>query len=61
MIRMSYKAVLFDLDGTLLDSLTDLADATNYALRRLGFPEYPKESFKHFVGDGASPWNGHQE
>jgi phosphoglycolate phosphatase len=50
---MSYKAVLFDLDGTLLDTLTDLADATNHALRSLGFPEHPRESFRYFVGDGV--------
>ena len=49
---MSYKAVLFDLDGTLLDTLTDLADATNHALRSLGFPEHPRESFRYFIGDG---------
>ena len=52
---MGYKAVLFDLDGTLLDTLTDLADAANHALRRLGFPEHPRESFKYFVGDGVEP------
>ena len=51
----TYKAVLFDLDGTLLDTLTDLAEATNWALRRLGFPEHPRESFKYFVGDGIDP------
>jgi phosphoglycolate phosphatase len=50
---MSYKAVLFDLDGTLLDTLTDLADATNYALRSLGFPEHPRDSFRYLVGDGV--------
>jgi phosphoglycolate phosphatase len=50
---MNCKAVLFDLDGTLLDTLTDLADATNHALRSLGFPEHPRESFKRFVGDGV--------
>jgi len=50
---MSDKAVLFDLDGTLLDTLTDLADATNHALRSLGFPEHPRESFRYFVGDGV--------
>lgn len=50
---MSYQAVLFDLDGTLLDTLTDLADATNHALRSLGFPEHPRESFRYFVGDGV--------
>lgn len=50
---MNYKAVLFDLDGTLLDTLTDIADASNHALRRLGFAEHPRESFRHFVGDGV--------
>jgi phosphoglycolate phosphatase len=49
---MSYRAVLFDLDGTLLNTLDDLADSANGALRRLGFPEHPVESYKHFIGDG---------
>jgi phosphoglycolate phosphatase len=50
---MSYQAVLFDLDGTLLDTLTDLGDATNHALRRLGCPEHPRGDFKYFIGDGV--------
>jgi len=50
---MSYKAVLFDLDGTLLDTLTDLADAANHALRGLGCPEHPRDSFRCFIGDGV--------
>src|SRR5580704_7651726 len=50
---MTYKAIIFDLDGTLLDTLTDLADATNCALRTLGFPEHARESYKTFVGDGV--------
>jgi phosphoglycolate phosphatase len=49
---MDYHAVLFDLDGTLLDTLDDLADSTNFALRRLGFPEQPVEAYKRFIGDG---------
>ena len=36
---MSYKAVLFDMDGTLLDTLEDLRDSTNFALRTYGYPE----------------------
>jgi phosphoglycolate phosphatase len=50
---MTYQAVLFDLDGTLLDTLTDLADAANHALRSLGFPEHPRERFRYFIGDGV--------
>jgi len=49
---MSFHAVLFDLDGTLLDTLDDLADSTNLALRRLGLPEQPVEAYKQFIGDG---------
>lgn len=51
-VPMSYKAVLFDLDGTLLDTLADLADSANCALRALGFPEHPPEAYKYFIGDG---------
>jgi phosphoglycolate phosphatase len=50
--RMTFHAVLFDLDGTLLDTLDDLADSANMALQRLGFPQHPAEAYKRFVGDG---------
>lgn len=46
------KAVLFDLDGTLVNSLADLADSTNFALRQLGFPLHETEEYKYLVGDG---------
>ena len=48
-----YKAVIFDLDGTLLDTLTDLAEGTNYALRVNGFPERTIDEIRRFVGNGA--------
>ena len=44
---------IFDLDGTLADTLCDLADATNYALRTLGYPEHPYEKYNYFVGNGV--------
>ena len=46
------KAVVFDLDGTLINSLFDLAASTNYALNKFGFPTHETEVFKYFVGDG---------
>ncbi len=49
---MPLRAAIFDLDGTLLDTLDDLADAMNTSLRRLGFPEHPVESYRFFVGAG---------
>lgn len=49
---MRYKAVLFDLDGTLLNSLEDLADSTNAVLARRGFACHELEKYKYFVGDG---------
>jgi phosphoglycolate phosphatase len=49
---MDYGAVIFDLDGTLLDTLQDLAGAMNRVLQRLGFPEHRPEAYKYFVGDG---------
>ena len=44
--------VLFDLDGTLIDSIGDLADAMNAVLRRLGHPQHPRDSYRYLVGDG---------
>lgn len=46
--------VLFDLDGTLLDTLDDLLDATNYALRFHGFPERTRQELRSYVGNGAA-------
>jgi len=46
-------AVLFDLDGTLLDTLGDIADSVNAALRGLGCAGHDRAAFKHFVGDGV--------
>ncbi len=50
---MTYKAILFDLDGTLLDSLEDLADSMNSVLAGLGFPGHPLAAYRYFVGDGV--------
>ena len=47
--------LLFDLDGTLLDTLEDLLDATNYALRCHGYPQRTLPELRSFVGNGA--WN----
>jgi len=45
--------ILFDLDGTLLDTLEDLVDATNYALARFGHPPRTKAEVRRFIGNGA--------
>ena len=50
---MGYKAVLFDMDGTLLDTLEDLRDSTNHVLRQMGYPERSLEEMRRFVGNGA--------
>lgn len=49
---MNVKALVFDLDGTLLDTLEDLADAVNAALREAGFAGHPVDAYRYFVGDG---------
>ncbi len=49
---MRFKAAIFDLDGTLLDTLEDLADSANRVLRSLDLPVHPVESYRYFVGEG---------
>ena len=46
--------ILFDLDGTLLDTLEDLADSVNYALEQHGYPQRTLEEIRTFVGNGAA-------
>ena len=48
-----YQAVIFDLDGTLLNTLEDLADSTNYALRQMNYPERTIDEVRRFVGNGV--------
>jgi phosphoglycolate phosphatase len=48
-----FKAVMFDLDGTLLDTLEDIANTTNKVLGELGLPEHPLDAYKSFIGNGA--------
>jgi phosphoglycolate phosphatase len=50
---MNYKAVLFDLDGTLLDTIADIGQSMNCALLKSGFPLYTVEEYKYLVGEGV--------
>ena len=47
------KLILFDLDGTLVNTLEDLAVSTNVALKEHGYPQHPIEAYKYFVGNGV--------
>ena len=49
----NYRIYIFDLDGTLLDTLSDLAASTNYALRTHGMPEHSIDDVRRFVGNGV--------
>ncbi len=48
------KLVIFDLDGTLLDTIADLAESANYALKQLGYPTHPTEVIRTYVGNGIN-------
>ena len=50
---MKYDTYIFDLDGTLLNTLRDLADSCNYALRKNGMPERTLDEVRKFVGNGV--------
>lgn len=51
---MKKNILIFDLDGTLLNTLNDLADSTNYALRYFNYPERTVEEVRNFVGNGVA-------
>ena len=50
---MKAKLVIFDLDGTLLDSIDDLAASTNHALQLHGYPQHERAAYRYFVGNGV--------
>src|SRR5664280_521259 len=48
------KLVIFDLDGTLLDTIEDLANSVNFALQQYNFPTHPIEAYRFFIGNGVA-------
>lgn len=56
---MRYKAVLLDMDGTVLDTLEDLASAVNHSLERFGLPQVSVEQVRASLGNGAAWLIGH--
>ena len=50
---MKYKAVIFDLDGTLVNSIADLSDSVNIMLKEYGYPEHDEDEYRYFVGNGS--------
>jgi phosphoglycolate phosphatase len=50
---MTVKAIIFDLDGTLLNTLSDIGNSMNRVLRSHGLPEHPLKAYNYFVGEGA--------
>ncbi len=53
MKELNYKAVILDMDGTILDTITDIAVSVNYALEKNGFPLHNISEYKTFIGNGA--------
>ncbi|MHC4628864.1 MAG: HAD family hydrolase [Planctomycetota bacterium] len=52
MTKKRFQAILFDLDGTLLDTLADIANSVNAALTQLGFPTHQRDAYRYFLGSG---------
>jgi len=52
-IFLPYRAIIFDLDGTLLDTLEDLGLSVNAVLKEHGYPAHPLQAYRYFIGDGV--------
>ncbi len=52
--NMNYRSIIFDLDGTLLDTLPDIVVAVNEVLENMGVPTHPQESIREFIGSGVT-------
>jgi phosphoglycolate phosphatase len=50
---MQLEAIIFDLDGTLLDTLDDIADSANAVLARRGYAAHPVDDYRFFIGEGV--------
>ena len=50
---MTYRAVIFDLDGTLIDTLAEIGESMNGALARMGFPPHDLEAYRYLTGEGV--------
>ncbi|MCL2649622.1 MAG: HAD family hydrolase [Candidatus Azobacteroides sp.] len=50
----NYRGIIFDLDGTLINSLEDIADSMNYTLTSFGFPTHDYDAYRYFVGNGLT-------
>lgn len=51
---MPYRAIVFDLDGTLLNTLDDIADGANAVLAEGGYPTHPVDAYRYFIGNGVA-------
>ena len=51
------RLAIFDLDGTLLNTIADLAGATNYALKECGYPTHSTDEYRFFVGNGINNYS----
>ena len=52
-MKRKYETIIFDMDGTVLDTLEDLTDAVNYAMRKMELPEHSIDEVREFVGNGV--------